>query len=82
MVQFLSIFFFLGFLLFLLGFSKEIHRGFSVVKRKGQRPFGRNTRRWESNIIMNFEEILGCIYRGADKFLAQPGRKRATATKL
>ena len=26
--------------------------------------------------------LLSCIYRGADKSLARPGRKQATAIKL
>jgi hypothetical protein len=26
-------------------------------------------------------EMMGCLYRGADKSLAQPGRKQATATE-
>ena len=29
-----------------------------------------------------FENDNGCTYRGADKSLARPGRKQATATKL
>jgi len=30
---------------------------------------------------MNFSLIIYFIYRGADKFLARPGRKQATATE-
>ena len=31
---------------------------------------------------MGGEDLLHVLYRGADKYLARPGRKQATATKL
>ena len=37
---------------------------------------------WPFFCCMLLNKITGLFYRGADKFLARPGRKQATATKL
>ena len=40
-----------------------------------------NTPSWITNISSAMQEIPYILYRGADKSLARPGRKQATATK-
>jgi hypothetical protein len=36
---------------------RVMHKGLSVVKREGQRLFGRTRHRWEGNIKIDFKEI-------------------------